>query len=64
MSLQEKIADILERELYYVYCFNCKNGLDDESCGDCHRKYMNWSISHSAAMSIAQIICGLEGVGR
>lgn len=29
----------------YAYCDNCEKELDEDLCGDCHRKYQNWSAS-------------------
>lgn len=29
----------------YAYCDNCEKEMDDDLCGDCHRKYQNWSAS-------------------
>lgn len=43
-------------ELSFVYCFNCANDLDDDLCGDCHRKYMNWRLSKSSAEEITDKI--------
>lgn len=50
------IVDILLSYLSYVYCHNCENDLDDDKCGDCHRKYMNWRLSHGCAEEIANEI--------
>lgn len=54
--MKKKIIDILMDELSSVYCFNCGNNLDEDLCGDCHRKYMNWLLSESAAEEIADKI--------
>ena len=51
-----KIVNILMDEFSYVYCFNCNNNLDEDLCGDCHRKYMNWRLSESTAEEIADKI--------
>lgn len=57
----DTISNILEKELRYVYCDNCKYDPGEEECGDCHRKYMNWSLGEDAAASIAEkIIKALE----
>ena len=54
--MKEKIIDILRDELSSVYCFNCENDLDEDLCGDCHRKYMNWKLSKSSAEEITDKI--------
>lgn len=54
--MKEKIIDILRNELSSVYCFNCENDLDEDLCGDCHRKYMNWRLSKSSAEEITDKI--------
>lgn len=56
-----KISKILEDELCYVYCTNCKYDMDDDRCENCHRKYMNWELSEEEAIRIAdKIIKALE----
>ena len=29
----------------YAYCDNCEKEMNEDLCGDCHRKYQNWSAS-------------------
>ena len=53
---RKKIIDILMNELSSVYCFNCVDDLDDDLCRDCHRNYMNWRLSESAAEEITDKI--------
>ena len=50
-------------ELSSIYCYNCKNDLDEDLCGDCHRKYMNWRLSESAAEEIADKIMKVVNEG-
>ena len=54
--MREKIANIIYDELSYIYCFNCRNEDDDDSCEVCYRKYMNWAIGKSTAEEIADKI--------
>lgn len=54
--MKEKITKLLMDELSSIYCYNCKNDLDEDLCGDCHRKYMNWLLSESAAEEITDKI--------
>lgn len=39
------------KEFRCVYCWNCANQ-DTDNCEDCHRKYMNWSISRETVESV------------
>ena len=57
----DTISNILEKELRYVYCDNCKYDPGEEECGDCHRKYMNWALGEDAAVDIAEKI--VEALG-
>lgn len=52
----DTIRRILEDELSYVYCDNCKHGMEDDECESCHRKYQNWALSEDSAVSIAEKI--------
>lgn len=59
---KEKIAKIIYERLDYMYCDNCRYGLEigqeDSSwgCDDCHRKYNGWGISKNESEKIADII--------
>ena len=52
----DTISKIIEDEVCYAYCNNCKYNMDDERCEGCHRKYMNWQLSHESAVGIAEKI--------
>lgn len=54
--MKKKITKLLMDELSSIYCYNCKNDLDEDLCGDCHRKYMNWRLSKSSAEEITDKI--------
>ena len=56
MKTKEEIINILTETLCYAYCDNCGNGMDEDLCGDCHRKYQNWKLSRDAAEKIADEI--------
>ena len=56
MKTKEEIIEIIEREFGYVYCHNCAHNLVHGHCEECHRKYMNWEISHEVAKKIADRI--------
>ena len=56
MKTKEEIINILTDALCYAYCDNCGNGMDEDLCGDCHRKYQNWKLSRDAAEKIADEI--------
>ena len=49
----DTISKILEEELSYAYCDNCKYDIGDDVCEDCHRKYSSWALGEDAAVEIA-----------
>lgn len=58
-----KIADIIYKELNYMYCDNCRYNSElktdeygNSGCEDCHRKYNGWGISKAEAERIENII--------
>lgn len=55
MEKKYKIADILLQEFQYIYCDTCRSQ-DSDNCQDCHRKYINWSLSSETAIKIAEKI--------
>lgn len=57
------ISKILEEELCYAYCDNCRHDGDEYACEGCHRKYQNWSLSEDTALEIAgKIIEALDNL--
>jgi hypothetical protein len=56
MKTKEEIIKILLSKFSYVYCHSCSNYNDDSRCDECHRKYMNWSISEETAEEVAELI--------
>ncbi len=62
-----KIADIIYRELSYMYCDNCrhsKNPIDEygvDHCEDCHRKHNGWGVSKAEADRIEKLCEEEEG---
>lgn len=51
----------VEESLTGIYCDTCQYQ-DSGDCDYCHRKYMGWSISHDAALSLVKgIVKYLEG---
>ena len=65
-----KIADIIYRELNYMYCDNCRYNSEvvdlDEygvnpNCEVCHRKYNGWGISKAEAERIERLCKESEG---
>lgn len=56
MKTKEEIIKILKNNFYYVYCHSCAFQHDRKGCDECHRKYMNWSISDEEAEGIANEI--------
>lgn len=49
------VTNILLDKFDTVYCDTCKYD-DDSHCDDCHRKYMNWSLSEAEAKILAEKI--------
>ena len=59
--MKDKIAEILFKELSYIYCHNCHSSelTDDDDnygCDECYRKQMGWSISMGKSNSVADKI--------
>ena len=56
----DTISNIIENEIHYAYCDNCKYQDDDFDDGDhcemCHRKYIGWVLSQEEAVRIANKI--------
>lgn len=68
-SKKENIAQIIYKNLDYMYCDNCRfnseikeNDSDEWGCDDCHRKYNGWGISMQTSKRIAKEI--LEYIGE
>lgn len=51
--------DVVCKEFGSVYCWNCANQ-DTDDCEDCHRKYMNWSISRETVESVINGLTSAE----
>lgn len=49
---KSRFVDFLQNELQSVYCDTCRSN-DDNDCGYCHRKAMEWGISSDEAEYIA-----------
>ena len=56
MDNKYKIIDILLEEFECIYCDSCRFQNGGEYCEECHRKYMNWSLSSETAANIADKI--------
>ena len=52
-DLIEKHAaiDAVYEAFCYAYCDNCEKDMNEDLCGDCHRKYQNWAASKKAVES-------------
>ena len=51
ISRQDAI-DAVYDAFCYAYCDNCEKELDEDLCGDCHRKYQNWSASRKTVEKV------------
>ena len=56
MKTKEEISEYLQKEFGSVYCYNCKHGMQDSACDECHRKSMNWGLDSGNADAIAEEI--------
>ena len=56
MVYKQNVIDEMYNTFSYAYCDNCENEMDEDRCGDCHRKYNNWAASKS---TIERAINGL-----
>ena len=62
----QKIADLLYKEIGYMYCDNCRfnseikeEDTDEWGCDECHRKYNGWGISRAESERIATEISSI-----
>ncbi len=61
MDKKKQIINILLDELNSVYCYNCQHyDTREDMCEECHRKYMNWSLSTTVAEALAERIIRLD----
>jgi len=51
-ELKNKITELIMEEYSDVYCNNCGNEGKD-SCDECNRKSMYWTVSKDSAQSLA-----------
>jgi len=42
---RKRAIDAVYDAFCYAYCDNCGKEMNEDLCGDCHRKYQNWSAS-------------------
>ena len=42
---KQDAIDAIYKAFSYAYCDNCENGMNEDLCQDCYRKYQNWSAS-------------------
>ena len=65
IMMKEKIAEMLYQNLGAVYCYSCEYGdfENEDMCEDCHRKYMNWALSHKAADGLAEEVMRIINEG-
>lgn len=55
MTIKAQIKNILLKNFQYINCDNCKYQ-DTDNCDECHRKYINWSLSPEVAEDITEEI--------
>lgn len=42
---RQAAIDAIYETFCYAYCDNCEKEMNEDLCGDCHRKYQNWAAS-------------------
>lgn len=42
---RQAAIDAIYHAFCYAYCNNCEKKMNEDLCGECHRKYQNWSAS-------------------
>lgn len=55
MTIKEQIQNILLENFRTIYCDTCRFQ-NTNMCDDCHRRYMNWSLSPKIADQLAEKI--------
>lgn len=45
MISRQAAIDAIYETFCYAYCDNCEKEMNEDLCGDCHRKYQNWAAS-------------------
>ena len=48
---RQAAIDAVYEAFCYAYCDNCEKDMNEDLCGDCHRKYQNWAASKKAVES-------------
>ena len=48
--------DAVYEAFCYAYCDNCEKNLDEDLCGDCHRKYQNWSALKKTIEKVINVL--------
>ena len=60
IKLKTKIKNLLMKQFTDVYCDTCYGNENEyEHCEDCHRKNMEWCISHKTADNLAKEIINI-----
>ena len=54
---RQAAIDAIYETFCYAYCDNCEKEMNEDLCGDCHRKYQNWAASKK---TISKTINGLS----
>lgn len=58
---RQAAIDAIYETFCYAYCDNCEKEMNEDLCGDCHRKYQNWAASKKI---ISKTINSLPSAGR
>lgn len=64
-SISRRAAiDAIYEAFCYAYCDNCEKEMNEDLCGDCHRKYQNWAASKKVISKTINSLPSAEKHGK
>lgn len=61
---RQAAIDAIYETFCYAYCDNCEKEMNEDLCGDCHRKYQNWSASKKIISKTINSLPPAERIGK
>ena len=61
---RQAAIDAIYETFCYAYCDNCEKEMNEDFCGDCHRKYQNWAASKKIISKTINSLPSAERHGR
>lgn len=61
---RQAAIDVIYETFCYAYCDNCEKEMNEDLCGDCHRKYQNWAASKKIISKTINSLPSAERRGR